>query len=378
MENTQAAQVEMETAALPLDLAEYEEAARAVLPPMSFDYIAGGSGEEATLRANRAAFDRWCLVPRVLRGTGSPDLSTTVLGRQIDLPVLFAPTAYHRLAHDEGEKASAAAARDAGTIFIASTASTYSLEEVAPHAGLWWFQLYVFRDREVSRDLVQRAEAAGACAIVVTVDTPVLGYRRADERNRFALPDGLTWANFLGTRYASTADATDGSSLAAYARNNFDSTLSWADLDWLASITSLPVIPKGIVHPDDARLAVEHGARALVVSNHGGRQLDSAIATLDALPAVVGAVGGQAEVLVDGGVRRGTDVIKALALGARAVLIGRPYIWGLAVGGEQGARRVLEILRTELALDLTLCGYASVRDIDRGLVTPAGRVEAPS
>lgn len=365
---------EMETSEL-FNVMEFEGAARSVLPPMAFDYIAGGSGDEATLRANRAAFSRWCLVPRVLRGVGNPDLSTTVLGHGIDFPVLFAPVALHRLAHDGGEKASAAAARRAGTIFIAGTSSTYPLEEVASQAGSWWFQLYVYRDRELTRHLVQRAEAAGAGALVVTVDTPELGRREADERNRFALPEGMSMANFLGSGYESMSETGDGSGLAAYVRGNLDATLTWDDLDWLASITSLPVIPKGILHPDDARLAVEHGARAIGVSNHGGRQLDSAIASLDALPAVAEEVDGRVEILFDGGVRRGTDVIKALALGARAVLIGRPYIWGLAVGGEQGAYQVMEILRTELRLDLALCGCSSVSAIDRGLLAPAGRAE---
>jgi 4-hydroxymandelate oxidase len=361
-----------------LNVMEYEEAARRALSPMAFDYIAGGSGDEETLRANRDAFGRWRLVPRVLRGVGLPDLSTTVLGQQIALPVLFAPVAFHRLAHDEGEKASAGAAKRAGTIFIAGTSSTYPLEEVAPHAGLWWFQLYMYKDRELTRHLVQRAEAAGADALVVTVDTPLLGRREADERNRFALPDGMTFANFLGTDVASMSGRSEGSGLSAYFSSNLNTTLTWADLDWLASITTLPLIPKGIVHPDDARLAIEHGARAIVVSNHGGRQLDSAIASLDTLPAVVEAVAGRVEVLLDGGVRRGTDVIKALALRARAVMIGRPYIWGLAVGGEEGAYRVIEMLRAELSLDLTLCGCASVSEVERGLVTPAGRVDGSS
>lgn len=377
MDNTHEAEGEIESPAMPLNVMEFEEAARRVLPPMAFDYIAGGSGDQVTLRANRAAFGRWSLLPRVLRGAGRPDLRTTVLGSEISLPILFAPVAFHRLAHDEGEKASAAAARRTGTVFIAGTSSTVPVEEVATRAGLWWFQLYMYRDRKLTRHLVQRAEAAGAGAIVVTVDTPMLGRREADERNRFVLPHGMSLANFLGTEYAFMSERSEGSSLSAYFTANLDATLTWADLDWLASITSLPVIPKGVVRPDDARQAVEHGARAIVVSNHGGRQLDSTIATLDALPAVADAVADNAEILLDGGVRRGTDVIKALALGARAVLIGRPYIWGLAVGGEEGAYQVIEMLRAEISLDLTLCGCRSVRDVERGLVTQAGRAENP-
>lgn len=354
-----------------INLADYEEAARGLLPRMIFEYIAGGSGDELTLRANRDAFARWRMLPRVLAGIERPDVHTSVLGTRIELPVLLAPVGFHRLVHADGEKASARAARAAGTIFVASTGSNYPLEEVALHAGQWWFQLYVFQDRELTRHLVQRAERAGAQALVVTVDTPVPGRREADERNRFALPEGLTWANFLDTSYAAMPAIPEGSSLSAYIASSFDSTLCWDDLDWLASITSLPVIPKGILHPRDASLAVEHGARAILVSNHGGRQLDSAIASLDALPAIVTAVGGRAEILLDGGVRRGADVIKALALGARAVLIGRPYIWGLAVDGEAGVRRILELLTAEITRDLTLCGRASVEDMDASLVTPA-------
>jgi 4-hydroxymandelate oxidase len=364
----------MKSVTTPLNVLEYEEAARDVLPLTVFDYIAGGSGDELTLRANRGAFARWRLLPRVLRGISHPDLRTTVLGQPIALPVLLAPVGFHRLVHEEGETASARAARDAGTIFVASTASTYPLEEVAPHAGPWWFQVYVFRDRELTRHLVQRAEAAGARALVVTADTPVLGRREADERNRFALPDGVTWANFRDTNFAFMSEIPDGSSLSAYIAGSFDATLSWADLDWLSSNTALPVIPKGILHPDDARQAVEHGAEAIVVSNHGGRQLDSAIATLDALPAIVNAVGDAVEILLDGGVRRGTDVIKALALGARAVLIGRPYLWGLALGGSEGVQRILELLGTEIRRDLTLCGCATVEDADARLLVPAGTV----
>jgi|SRR5947209_5310114 len=355
----------MEPTLAPLNLGEYEAAAQALLPAMAFEYIAGGAGDELTLRANRAAFARRQIVPRVLCGIERPSVRTSVLGHEIDLPVLLAPVGFHRLAHGDGEMASARAAQAAGTIFIGSTASTYAMEEVAPECDAWWFQLYVLRDRELNRHLVQRAEAAGAGALVVTVDTPVLGRREADERNRFALPDGVSWANFVDPRYAAMAALPEGSSLAAYVAQGIDSTLSWAHLDWLASITSLPVIPKGILHPDDARIAIDHGARAIVVSNHGGRQLDGAIATLDALPAVAEAVDGRIEVLLDGGVRRGGDVLKALALGARAVLIGRPYLWGLAVGGEAGARRVLELLATELTRDLALCGLASVEDATR-------------
>jgi 4-hydroxymandelate oxidase len=360
-----------EPAAPPLNLHEYETAARALLSPMVFDFVAGGTGDEVTLRACRAAFARWRLLPRVLRGLPPVTTATTVLGQEIASPVLIAPTSLHRLVHDDGELATARAARAAGTIYTMSTPATIPIEAVAPEAGPWWFQLYVFVDRGLTRDLVARAAAAGATALVVTVDMPVLGRREADERNRFALPPGLAMANLRAPESAPVA--ASGSRLTSYA-SVLEPALTWADLDWLAGLSPLPVVPKGILHPADAILAVDHGAQALIVSNHGGRQLDGAIAALDALPAIVAAVAGQAEVLLDGGVRRGTDVLTALALGARAVLIGRPIHWGLAVGGEAGVRHVLELLQTELARDLLLCGLASPVEADRSFVV---RAEVP-
>jgi 4-hydroxymandelate oxidase len=356
--------------ALPLNLHEYETAARELLPPMVIDFVAGGSGDEVTLRGNRAAFDRWRLLPRVLRGLRDVSTATSVLGQDVALPVLIAPSSLHRLCHDEGERATARAAKAAGTIYTLSTPASIAIEEVAPEAGPWWFQLYVFRDRGLTRDLVARATAAGAAALVVTVDTPLLGRREADERHRFALPPGVTMPNVQLPSPRLSAEAGAGAWWTT-AAPVVESALTWDDLDWLASLSSLPVVPKGILHPNDALRAVDHGARAVIVSNHGGRQLDSAVAALDALPTVVEAVAGRVEVLVDGGVRRGTDVLKALALGARAVLIGRPIHWGLAVGGESGVRHVLELLRAELALDLMLCGLASPGDVDRSLLVPA-------
>jgi 4-hydroxymandelate oxidase len=359
---------------LPLNLHEYETAARALLPPMTLDFINGGSGDEVTLRANRAAFDRWRFLPRVLRGLAAASTATTVLGQHISLPVLIAPTGLHRLAHDAGERATAHGAWGAGTIYTMSTASTVPMEECAEEGAPWWFQLYVFKDRDVTRDLVERAVAAGASALVVTVDVPLLGRREADERNRFTLPDGMTWANLRAAEYQRMPVTSDGSGLASYIDAAWERALSWDDLDWLASLAPLPVIPKGILHPDDARLAFEHGASAVVVSNHGGRQLDGAIASLDALPAIAAAAAGRGEVLLDGGVRRGADILKALALGARAVFIGRPVFWGLAVGGEAGVRHILDLLRDELALDLMLCGLANPEAVTRELVVPANRV----
>src|SRR5215207_3177794 len=357
----------------PLNLHEYETAARALLAPMAFEFVAGGSGDEVTLRGNRAAFDRWRLLPRVLRGVREVSTGTSVLGQDIALPVLIAPSSLHRLCHDEGERATARAAKAAGTIYTLSTPASMAIEEVAPEAGPWWFQLYVYRDRGLTRELVARAASAGASALVVTVDMPTLGRREADERNRFTLPPGVTMPHIqlpaprLPTEEGPSAEWTT-------AAPAVEPALTWDDLDWLASLSSLPVIPKGILHPEDAARAFDHGAKAVIVSNHGGRQLDSAVASLDALPAVVEAVAGRGEILLDGGIRRGTDVLKALALGAQAVLIGRPVYWGLALGGESGVRHILELLRAELALDLMLCGLSSPAEVTRELLVPANTV----
>jgi 4-hydroxymandelate oxidase len=352
----------------PLNLFEFEALAREKLDPMAYDYFAGGAGDEVTLRANRAAFERIRLLPRVLVDVGERDLTTTVLSRPVSFPVLIAPTAFHRLAHPEGELATAKAARDAGTVMVLSSLSTTPMEEVAAVGGERWFQLYVYRDREVTRELVARAEAAGYTALVLTVDAPYLGRRERDVRNSFTLPAGLRVANVAGRGYGGLAREAGTSGLAAYFATMLDPTLTWRDLEWLVAITSLPVVVKGVHRADDAERAVAHGAAAVVVSNHGGRQLDTVPAGIEMLPAVAEAVGGRVEVLVDGGIRRGTDVVKALALGARAVLLGRPVVWGLAVGGAQGVAQVLELLRAELDLALALCGCRSVREVDRGLV----------
>jgi 4-hydroxymandelate oxidase len=338
---------------------------------MVWDYVAGGSGDEVTLRGNRAAFDRWRLLPRVLRGLREVSTATTVIGQDISLPVLIAPSGRHRLCHDAGERATARAARAAGTIYVVSTAATLAIEEVAAEAGPWWFQLYVYRDRGLTRELVTRAAAAGASALVVTVDVPMRGRREAEERSRFAMPPGVATAHLVAPEGTLVPAGTKSTAVAAEVNAVFDPTLNWDDLDWLASLSPLPVLLKGILHPADAARAVEYGTRAILVSNHGGRQLDSAVAALDALPAVVEAVADRGEVFVDGGVRRGTDILKALALGARAVLIGRPIHWGLAIDGETGVRHVLELLRAELALDLMLCGLGSPGEVDRSLIVPA-------
>jgi 4-hydroxymandelate oxidase len=353
----------------PLNVDDYEALARERMPHASYEYYAGGAGDEATLAGNRTAFARVVLRPRVLVDVSRIDLTTEVLGTAVDLPILLAPTAFNCLAHPDGERAAARAAGTAGTLMVASTLSTCSLEEIADAAtGPLWFQLYVYKDREVTRELVQRAETAGYTAIVLTVDTPLLGRRERDIRNSFVLPEGLTIRN-LAPSSTEAARWSPSSSFSAYVHDLFDASLSWEAVKWLRSITRLPVLVKGILTAEDAHLAIDAGVDGIIVSNHGGRQLDGALAAIDALPDVADAVDGRLPVLMDGGVRRGTDVLKALAFGARAVLIGRPYLWALAANGEAGVRDVLGLLRAELALAMALSGRPSIPSIDRTLVS---------
>ena len=349
---------------LPVNLFDYEELAQQRLGPLAWDYYSSGAMDEVTLRDNREAFERIAIRYHVLAGTAERDLSTQILGQRHDLPLLIAPTAFARLAHEDGENGVARAAAAAGVTQVLSTLSTTSLEEVAQAApdGTRWFQLYVFKDRGLTADLVRRAEAAGYQAIVMTVDAPLLGQRERDARNRFTLPEGLTAANLSSQLARIPSDGTD-SGLFQFFASVLDPGLTWDDLEWLASLTTLPVLVKGVVRGDDAERAIEHGAAGVIVSNHGGRQLDTSISSIDALSEVAEAVDGRGAVLMDGGVRRGTDIVKALALGANAVLIGRPVLWGLAVGGEEGVRHVLRILREELDLAMALCGASNLEEL---------------
>jgi 4-hydroxymandelate oxidase len=351
-----------------LNVSDYARAARSKLPGEVCDYFEGGALDEITLRENNASWERLRLFYRVLAGVGERDLSTTVLGQAISMPIVVAPTAFHKLACEEGELATARAAKAAGTLFILSSLSNTAMEAVFAEAGSpRWFQLYIYKDREVTRELVKRAEAAGAEAIVLTVDAPGLGTRERDTRNRFRLPEGLAVENLAPLGKGKMPDVP-GSGLAAYVRDNFKADLGFDDLDWLCGSTKLPVVMKGVCRGDDARHAAEHGVKAVVVSNHGGRQLDAAPPTCEVLPHVVGAAGNLCEIYVDGGIRRGGDVLKAIALGARAVLVGRPVLWGLCVAGEHGAGNVLEILRRELDESMLLCGCSKLDDIGRWLL----------
>ncbi len=349
-----------------ISLADYERAAAARLDAGSHSYLAGGAGDETTLRDNVAAWNRLAIRPRMLVGVGRRDASVELLGRRRPHPVLIAPTAFQRLAHPEGEVATARAAAATDTIMCLSTLSTTSIQALAqavPGASRW-FQLYVFSDRGVSRELVRQAVEHGYEALVVTVDLPVLAIRERELRS------GVRTSAAEQVASAAAAGARGEMTPAAFGAL-IDPDLSWADIERFAAESPVPVVLKGILTPEDARLAVQHGAAGVIVSNHGGRQLDTVLAGADALPAIVQEVGDRIDVLVDGGIRRGTDVLKALALGARAVLVGRPVVAGLAVDGTRGAQRVLEILLHELDTALALAGAPNASELDSSFVTAA-------
>jgi 4-hydroxymandelate oxidase len=349
----------------PINLLDYEQLARDKLSKMAYDYYAGGADNAVTLRENNAAFDRLRLYPRVLVDVSQRSTTTTLLGQTIPAPIVIAPMALAGMAHADAELATARGA--AGIPLTVSTVSSRSIEEIAAAAQTpLWFQLYIYRDRAITQSLVQRAESSGYRTLVVTVDVPLAGNRERDRRNQFRLPPDVTARNFENVDLHNFSGSPGESSIAAYVNSQFDPSLTWADLDWLASMTNLSVIVKGILRADDARRACDHGAKGIVISNHGGRQLDTVPATIDLLPHIAAEV--NTELLIDGGIRRGTDIIKALALGAKAVMVGRPIMWGLAVGGADGVRHVLEILRTEFDHALALCGCASVTDVTPDLM----------
>lgn len=348
-----------------MDIDALEARAREVLDPMAYDYYASGADDEITVHDNRAAWQRVRLLPRVLRDVSTLSTEVTILGTPMAAPILIAPMAAQRLAHDEGEAGMARAAAESGTVMVVSTMATTTAEEVAaavPGAPRW-FQLYVQRDRHFTEALLRRVADSGYGAIVLTVDLPVLGRRRRDEINQFEFPDGITMANLdVGL------ESAGGSALAEHADAAFAAGLVPEDIGWVAEVTGLPVLVKGVLRADDAEQCITAGAAGVVVSNHGGRQLDGAIATADALPPIVDAVAGRAPVLVDGGIRGGYDVLKAIALGADAVLVGRPFLWGLATGGSAGAAAVMTELIDEFRRAMALCGCRTVDEIDRSLI----------
>ncbi|XP_038253876.1 hydroxyacid oxidase 1 [Dermochelys coriacea] len=356
----------------PVCVGDFEQYAKRVLPKAVYDYYRSGADNQQTLADNVAAFSRLRLYPRMLRDVSVMDLSTTVLGQKISMPICVGATAMQRMAHVDGEAATARACRSLGTGMMLSSWATSTIEEVAQAApdGLHWLQLYIYKDREVTRSLVQRAERAGYKGIFVTVDTPLLGKRFDDVRNKFQLPPHLRMKNFNTNdlAFASEKGYGENSGLAVYVAQAIDPSIKWEDITWLRGLTSLPIVTKGILRADDAREAVKHGVNGILVSNHGARQLDGVPATIDVLPEIVEAVEGKVEVFLDGGVRKGTDVLKALALGAKAVFIGRPIIWGLVYQGDEGAKEVLQMLKEEFQLAMALSGCQSVKGIDTTLV----------
>lgn len=347
-----------------LNLREFEPLARRLIEPAAFDYICGGAGDEISLARNETAFRRITFLPRVLLDVSGVDPSGSFLGRPTRLPIGIAPMAFQHYAHADAEPASARAASRAGALMCLSTMSSRSIEDVAAAGdeaggGVRWFQLYVHRDRAVSAGLVARAEASGYHAIVVTVDLPIAGVRERDVRNAFGYPD--VFGNF---GHAPAQDA-DGRPLAEVIGGFNDASLSWEDLPWLRGLSRLPLVVKGILTAEDAALAVEHGAAGIVVSNHGGRQLDRTPAAIEVLAEVVDAVAGRAEVYLDGGVRRAVDVLASIALGAHGVFIGRPMTYALAAGGEAGVARAFEIIDRELRIDMALLGVTGLEQLGR-------------
>jgi L-lactate dehydrogenase (cytochrome)/(S)-mandelate dehydrogenase len=364
------------------------ELARGTLPRIVFDFVDGAAEDEWALRRNQEGFAALRLLPRPLNGSCARDQSVELFGRRLQLPVLIGPTGMAGMLWPRGEAQAAHAAHAAGTVYTMSHGSTVSMEELAREAdpsGLW-MQVFVYRDRGLTQSFVERAQAAGCSALVLTIDNQVLGARERDLRNCFTVPLRLTPRTLLDfalhprwlvrtalgprPRFANYAQAggADAMSLAARIGSLLDPGLSWRDVEWLRGLWNGPLLLKGVLHPDEARRAVTLGVDGLIVSNHGGRQLDAAAASIEALPAVVDAVEGKVPVLIDGGVRRGADVVKAIALGARACLIGRPHLWGLALAGADGVARVLDCLRAEIDRTMALCGCDRIADIDRTLL----------
>jgi 4-hydroxymandelate oxidase len=349
----------------PVNIFEYEALAKARLPQPEYDFIAGGAADEITLRRTREVFDAIMLRPRMLVDISQRDLSTTVLGQRIAFPIMVDPAGHHGRAHPEAELATARAAGAMGTVMILSSGSTYTLEDVAKAAtGPIWFQQYLYKDRGFTKQMAQRAQDAGYTGLCLTLDSTVRAKRERNIRNNYSNQPSPNYAGhqLQEMSWTFTSDAPRG------ANDLIDRAATWSYLDWLADNTPLPLVVKGIMTGEDARQCVEHGVKGVIVSNHGARQLDTTFASVEVLPEVAEAVDGRLEVYLDGGIRRGTDVLKALALGARAVLIGRPLFWGLAVDGEPGLRAVIQMLRDELEMAMGMCGRPTVQSIDLSLL----------
>jgi 4-hydroxymandelate oxidase len=347
---------------------DWEPLAKEQLSPMAFEYLAGGAGDEITLRGNREGFAGIRLRPRMLVDVSSIDTSTVLFGQTLKLPVLLAPVAYQKLIHPEGELEAVRGANAAGVIFMASTAASTSVEDIAQEATLApWFQLYGSHDRDFTKSLVNRAREAGCKVLCFTVDAPVRGQRDRDTRVGFRLPPGIQRPNFRDLSPQAVVGNPRAEGRSIYSPN-LDPKLDWKYLDWLRSVVDIPLLLKGILTAEDTNLALDAGVDGLVVSNHGGRVVDTVIPAIEALPEVADAVAGRVPILLDGGVRRGTDVVKAIALGAAAVMIGRPYLYALAVEGAEGVRRCIDILHREIEMAMAACGKPSIGAIDRSLV----------
>ncbi|MBO0938474.1 alpha-hydroxy-acid oxidizing protein [Fibrella sp. HMF5335] len=338
-----------------VNLFDLEPLAAARMTTMAYEYVASGAADEFTVRWNRQAFDAIRLNPRVLVDVSQLDTRLSLFGQELPYPILIAPTAFHKIMHPDGELATARGAGAASATYVISSFTTTPLDDIARVAsGPLWFQLYMSNDRAYTRDLIQHAEAQGCRALCVTVDTPVLGARNRQQRVGFALPDGITTPLMPNAMAPSTS-------------------LTWHDVAWLKSVANVPILLKGILNPDDAELAVQAGVAGIIVSNHSGRNLDTVPATIDALPRITERVAGRIPILLDGGIRRGTDVLKAIALGASAVLVGKPICFGLAYGGAAGVTKVLDILRDELELAMALTGRATLADIDESVIWRSNR-----
>jgi isopentenyl diphosphate isomerase/L-lactate dehydrogenase-like FMN-dependent dehydrogenase len=372
-------------------IAAMRELAQRRLPRLLFDFVDGGAEDERALRRNEDALGQTRLLPRPLNGTAQRDQSVELFGQRLSMPVLIGPTGLAGMLWPRGEAHSARAALGADTVYVMSHASTVSIEDLMREVGgKLWMQVFVYRDRGLTRTFVERAHAAGYQALVVTIDNQVAGWRERDLRNGFTVPlqlggrsvldmalhPGWLWRmsqtpRFTFANYTEREIKSDVISMAARIGQLLDPGVSWRDMEWLRGLWDGPLLIKGILHPEEARRAVALGVDGLIVSNHGGRQLDSAPGSFEALPGVLDAVGGKVPVLMDGGIRRGSDVLKTLALGARACLIGRPQLWGLAVAGEQGVAWVLSCLRAEIDRTMALCGCERLADLDASLLFPA-------
>ncbi|OJW52755.1 MAG: hypothetical protein BGO67_04710 [Alphaproteobacteria bacterium 41-28] len=345
------------------DVKGFEQYAHDRLPENIAAFFSRGAGDEITLRENTSAFDSIKLLPRVLKNVEERSLSTTILGQAINFPLLIAPMAFQQLAHPEGEVATSKAAQDHNVIMVVSTCSNCSLEEIKANTNTPpWFQLYIYKDREITKNLVRLAEASDYKGIVLTVDAPLYGKRIKELHHPLTLPPNFEVKNLKNAGL--NLKDTPSTKLAGYLASLLDPGITWQDIAWLRSITPLPIILKGILNPKDIQIAIDNHIDAIIISNHGGRQLDTALSSIEALKFASSVIDGKIEIILDGGIRKGIDILKALALGAKAVMAGRPILWGLAAGGEEGVKRVLTILKTELDMAMALCGYTSINEIN--------------